>query len=82
MNTKQFKDAFKNSKFNMKMGLGPLLLAGLGFLALKSYYYGISDIMQSMWDTTPSNSTNCRAHSPLKSTDKDSISRFLSLNNQ
>lgn len=58
MNTNQFKNAFKNSKFNINMGFGPLLLAGLGFLALKSYYYGNNSMIQLMSDTMQSSSIN------------------------
>lgn len=42
MDTSQFTKNFKNFKFNL--GLGPILLAGVGLLALKSYYYGNSQL--------------------------------------
>jgi hypothetical protein len=45
MNTNYFKNAFKNNKFNVNLGFGPILLAGLGFLALKSYYYGTNQLI-------------------------------------
>jgi hypothetical protein len=73
MNTNQFKNAFKNAKFNM--GLGPFLLAGLGLLALKSYYYGNPSTTQSMSATTPSSLTKSPAHSPRKYTGRASTSK-------
>ena len=38
--------------------MGSLLLAGFGFLALQSYYYGTVASIQSTSGTMPSSSTN------------------------
>ena len=49
MDPSQLRKAFK-AFLNTKspMGLAPVLLAGLGFLALQSYYYGPARLTQLM----------------------------------
>jgi hypothetical protein len=47
------------NKYFKGASLGSFLLAGLGYLALNSYYYGKKDGMQLMLATTPSSSINC-----------------------
>lgn len=79
MNMNDFNKAFKNAKFSM--GIGPLILGGLGLLALKSYYYGNSLVIKLMWDTMPSSLINSPAPSPLMSTEKGSTSKSHSLKN-
>jgi hypothetical protein len=55
------------SKYLKGASLGSFLLAGLGYLALNSYYYGTPAPTQSMSATTPSSSISCSA-SPRRST--------------
>jgi hypothetical protein len=57
------------SKYLKGASLGSFVLAGLGYLALNSYYYGTAHPMQSTSVTTPSSSINF-SDSPHRSTEK------------
>ncbi len=65
------KHAPKHSPFSF-------LLAGLGLLAFKAYYYGILSLIQLILDTMPLNSIKYPIASLLKSTDKVLTLKFPS----
>jgi len=79
MNLNDFKKGFKNAKFSF--GLAPILLGGLGLLALQSYYYGKWLVIQLMWAITPSNLINFQAVFLPRFTEKASILKFPSFSN-
>jgi hypothetical protein len=80
MNQQQFRNAWSQfSKGSKGPSLGGVLLFGLGYLALNSYYYGTLAPIQLISATTQSSSTNSLAPSPQSSTAKVSTSRSPSL---
>ena len=56
----QFLNQLKGfvNKHGQSGSVGTLLLAGFGFMALNSYYYGTPWVTQLMWGTMPSSSTS------------------------
>ena len=82
MNQQQFTNMFNQfAKGSKGPSMGGMVLFGLGYLALNSYYYGTSSLTQLMSVTMPSNLTSFQTLSPHKSTEKASTSNYPSSNN-
>ena len=75
MNQQQFNNMF--NKFFKGASAGSLLLLGLGYLALNSYYYGKTNPIQLMSGTMLLSSTSFPVVSPLKYSEKASILKSL-----
>lgn len=80
MNANNFNNLF--SKYLKGASLGSFLLAGLGYLALNSYYYGTHGLNQLISATMPSSSIRSQAPSAPASTARASTSRSPSSKNQ
>lgn len=80
MNANNFNNLF--GKYLKGASMGSFLLAGLGYLALNSYYYGTHGLKQLISDTMPSSSIRSPAPSAPASTARASTSSSPCSKNQ